>query len=225
MQKDFQLYNKKFLLDSWAYTAFTQNKIINIDEYIDFIKKNKKFIWIYANLDVIWNWEATLKNQEYMEKKWLNPLPTYHLWSPIEYFKDMVKKYDYIGLWWMVLYKNKPKKIEQFLDYCFSYILKNWYKTKIHGWGLTNIKLVKKYPFYSIDSTKWLNGWKYNNFMFFEKNTINQKLAIDMRKKLWIDFAKLTNDEKGIWNIREYVKYILYVNKLQKAKKMDYYNY
>jgi len=215
--------NIDMLLDSWAFTAFTKNAIIDIQEYIRFLQINKSKFILYAWLDVIWDAEATLKNQKILDKTGLKAFPTYHLWSPIKYFHNLVENYDYIWLWWMVPHSANPKKIEAFLDYCFNYIKKHNLKTKIHWWGMTNPRLMLKYPFYSVDSTAWLTPWKFNRIPFFKKwkfNVIDNKKA----KNLWIDFSKIHYMDRYKYSIKAYLELEKYVTNIQKIKKMEYYN-
>ena len=211
-------------LDSWAFTAFTKNEKIDIEEYITFVKNNEDILYNYAWLDVIWDAEATLNNQKILDKNWLKAFPTYHLWSPIKYFHNLVENYDYIGLWWMVPHSTNPKKIKAFLDYCFHYIKKKWLKTKIHWWGMTNPRLMLKYPFYSVDSTAWLTPQKYNRVPFFK----NWKFIwIDNKnsKKYGIDYSKMHFLERTEIAIKEFLKLEKYITEIQRIKKMDYYNY
>jgi len=60
-------------LDSGAFSAYTQKAVIKLDDYIAFIKKYAKYITVYANLDVIGDAEATLKNQKLMERQGSSP--------------------------------------------------------------------------------------------------------------------------------------------------------
>lgn len=215
--------NIDMLLDSWAFTAFTQNKNIDIYEYIKFLKAYKHKFTIYAWLDIIWDAEWTLKNQKILDKEWLNAFPTYHLWSPVKYFHEIVEKYDYIWLWWMVPHSTNPKKIEAFLDYCFSYIKKKWLKTKVHWWWMTNPRLMLKYPFYSVDSTAWLTPWKFNRIPFF-KNWKFEIIDNQKAKKMGIDFSKIHYMKRYEYSIKAYLELERYITKIQQAKKMDYYN-
>jgi len=147
--------NKKIILDSGAFSVMTGKALIDIDEYIDFIKKHRNNIHIYANLDVIGDYKKTAENQQYMESKGLNPLPTFHYKTDYDILKKMITKYDYIGLGGLVPIAMKRKIMKKHLDNCFN-IIKD--KCKVHGWGVTNKDLLFKYPFYSIDSTshiKW----------------------------------------------------------------------
>ena len=146
--------NKRLIfLDSGAYSAFTKGIKINIDEYIEFIKKHEKILTTYSVLDVIGNPEVTQKNQEYMEAQGLKPLPCFHYGESFEYLKAMTK-YDYLALGGMVPLALHKTKLIAFLNNCFSIIGKK----KVHGFGMTNMTILKLFPFYSVDSTSWLGG-------------------------------------------------------------------
>lgn len=147
----------ELFLDSGAFSAWSQGIKIGIEDYISFIKKHKKYINVYANLDVIGDAEATLKNQHIMEKAGLSPLPCFHINEDIKYLKLYLKKYKYVALGGMVgIHK---KKLDAWLNTIFGeYICdsKGVPKTKIHGFGLTSLALLLKYPWYSVDSTSWV---------------------------------------------------------------------
>ncbi len=154
-------------LDSGAYSAFTQGIEIDIYEYIDFIKKYEDILEVYANLDVIAKGkteadkkqaaEKTLENQKIMEASGLSPLPTFHYGEPFEYLKYYTENYDYVALGGMV--GTPSNKLILWLNVCFEkYICdkKGLPKVKIHGFGLTSLKLMMRYPWYSVDSTSWV---------------------------------------------------------------------
>lgn len=215
---------KPIFLDSGAFSAFTLGKNINIDDYCNFIKENQKFISTYAGLDVIWDWENTLKNIEYMKSQWLSPLPTYHFWSPVYYFEKYVNENSYIWIWWMVPLSRKPDQIRKLLDYVFSYIRNNNLKTKIHGWGMTNGKFMKRYPLYSVDSTWRLAWWKFKTMLFFDEKewAIKSDNAEWIRKKIWRDRGKLHYSEINNHNIIQLNNYSKYVDKIHKIQWMQY---
>ena len=60
--------------------------------------------------------------------------------------------------------RNKPK-LFGFLDACFL-ILKT--EVKVHGFGMTGPPLLKRYPFYSVDSTSWLGGSMRSEVYFYD---------------------------------------------------------
>lgn len=148
-------------LDSGAFSAFTKKVKINIDEYIDFIKKHERYIDVYANLDVIGDADATLENQKYMESKGLNPLPVFHtLYEPFDYLVYLLDKgYSYICLGGMATGVDRETLITK-LDISFSeYICDKetgFPKVKVHGFGLTSVDLLIRYPWFSVDSTSWV---------------------------------------------------------------------
>jgi hypothetical protein len=159
-------YKSDIFLDSGAFSAFTKGKKINIKNYISFIKKNKKHLTAYANLDVIGiNGERpnehtakkTLSNQKKMEGNGLKPIPCFHYGEPFKYLEYYIKNYDYIALGAMV--GIAVNKLIPWLDKCFNrYICdeKGMPNIKIHGFGVTSISIILRYPFYSIDSTSWV---------------------------------------------------------------------
>lgn len=148
---------KNLFLDSGAFSAWSKGAEINIDEYINFIKENEKYITHYAVLDDITNPQQTWENQRYMESKGLNPIPTFHYGEDIKWLQRYIKKYKYIALGGMVPIGNK--ELVLWLDNLFSkYICDKQGnpKLKVHGFGLTALPLLIRYPWYSVDSTSWL---------------------------------------------------------------------
>lgn len=148
----------ELFLDSGAFSAWSQNKTINIDEYIQFIKDHKDVIDVYANLDVIGDPIATWDNQTYMEKAGLHPLPVYHYGEDIKWLKQLLKgNYNYISLGGMVPISTQD--LVHWLDNLFKNYLCNTEGmpiVKIHGFGLTSLRLMLRYPWYSVDSTSWV---------------------------------------------------------------------
>jgi hypothetical protein len=152
-------------LDSGAFSAFSKGVDININEYISFIKDNEDYLEVYANLDVIGDAEATLKNQRIMEKKGLKPLPCFHYGDDIKYLKLYMQEHNYIALGGMV--PISTKNLILWLDEIFSYICddKGMPKVKVHGFGLTSFDLMFRYPWYSIDSTSWVMTGRFGSVL------------------------------------------------------------
>jgi len=167
----------KIFLDSGAYSWHSSLKKKGIDpsdddkkryldEYIAFIHEHKSLIDVYANLDVVGDPEKSLKNQEYMESCGLSPIPVFH-YSPaqgsmsvreseFEYLKAMVKKYDYIALGGGASEGlTGTKYMQRFGDRVFE-IIESLGRIKVHGFGITSTRLLMRYPWYSADSTSWV---------------------------------------------------------------------
>jgi len=148
----------KLFLDSGAFSAWSQGEEIDIQEYIKFIKEHKDSIEIYANLDVIGDPEGTWRNQVIMEKAGLSPLPVFHYGEDIKWLKRILSKgYEYMSLGGMVPISNKD--LLPWLDMLWSQYLtdeKGFPICKVHGFGLTSLHLMLRYPWYSVDSTTWV---------------------------------------------------------------------
>ena len=145
-------YCKHFFLDSGAYSAWSQKKNINLDYYIDYLKRNFNKIDWYANLDEIGNATKSQENLLKMEAEGLKPIPVYHYGEDFNVFKKMCDKYDFIALGGMV--PISTKELIPWLDHTFEYICEKdgSTKKKIHGFGMTTFDLLVKYPWFSVDS-------------------------------------------------------------------------
>jgi len=151
----------ELFLDSGAFSAWTQNIKINVDDYISFIKEHEDVIDVYANLDVIDSPKKTWENQMIMERAGLNPLPVYHtpFESPKWLQRYLNQGYDYIALGGMAGGIISKKQIIKQLDFVFSNLLcneKGIPLVKVHGFGLTALDIMLRYPWYSVDSTSWV---------------------------------------------------------------------
>lgn len=220
--KDFVSWNrnvgaigKNIFIDSGAFSAFTKGKKIDIDEYIKFIKENQSYITTYATLDVIGDYEATRKNTEYMEASGLHPLPTFHYGSPLSELERLCKKYDYIALGGLVPLSMQRKKLQAWLDKCFSVIMKQDKLIKVHGFGVNSFWAWKRYPFYSVDATSWLMGGKFRRVVEFKNGKFiayNKRSTEINDKKLAVYNGHYTELNRG--NVVEYLKAADYVTRL-----------
>lgn len=152
-------------LDSGAFSAWTQGVEIDIYEYCNFIKEYIDIINVYANLDVIGiggkqpnrlTAEMTYKNQKIMEGEGLEPMPVFHFGEPLDYLEYYTDNYSYLALG---VAGNSGIKLIPWLNECFSsYICndKGFPKIKVHGFAVTSLKVMLRYPWYSVDSTSWV---------------------------------------------------------------------
>lgn len=121
---------------------------------------------VYANLDVIGNPEATWRNQMIMEKEGLSPIPTYHYGENTKWLTRLLKKkYTYIALGGMVPISNKG--LLYWLDEIWGNYLtdsKGLPVCKVHGFGMTSLSLMLRYPWFSVDSTTWVTAGRLGGF-------------------------------------------------------------
>lgn len=205
------LLGKDLFLDSGAFSAFSAGKKIDLDEYIEYIKKYSTDITVYAGLDVIGDWKKTRDNIEYMEDKGLHPLPTFHFNSPLDELRRMCKKYDYIALGGLVPLSMKKDLMRKWLDICFSIIIKEGKlkgsMIKIHGFGVNSFWVWKRYPFYSVDATSWLTGGVFRRIIEFKRGGIVTHAKSNPKKTLlWLKTSKAHYHDLNIHNAIEYKK-------------------
>lgn len=202
-------------LDSGAFSAWTQNKVINIDEYIQFIKENEKVISVYSNLDVIGDATATWQNQMIMEKAGLHPIPCYHYGDDIKWLKRILSKdYEYIALGGMVPITTNA--LIQWLDQLYHNFLtdeKGMPIVKVHGFGLTSLRLILRYPWYSVDSTSWVVTGRMGS-VYIPKFKAGQWVYNEDSWKVAVSNRSPSMKEAG--------KHISTMSKLEKKIFLDY---
>ena len=159
------------ILDSGAFSAWTRKVTINIDDYIAYIKANQHLVAAYVNLDVIpgefgrvpsdEEVEASaaqgFENMLYMEKHGLHPMPVYHMGESLKWLDKMIDHgCDYIGI--SPANDRTTDQKRDWLDMVFDHICDadGWPKIKTHGFGVTSIPLMMRYPWYTADSTSWI---------------------------------------------------------------------
>lgn len=159
------------MLDSGAFGAWKRGLTLDIDKYIQFIKDNRNCISTYVSLDVIpgsmgqmsktqsdFEKAASVsqKNHLYMRKKGLAPIPVFHQGEDFKWLKTMLADGElYIGISPAL---TSPINIQRgWYDQVYTMLTDSKGRpiVKTHGFGVTNINFLKKYPFFTADSTTW----------------------------------------------------------------------
>jgi hypothetical protein len=147
-------------LDSGAFSAFTQGASIDLNRYAAYIKKNQDIIHQAASLDIIGSGseQGTYNNQKKLESLGCQVLPTHHARDHDDWLKRYLGEgYTHLCLGGMV--PENSQYLQIWLDHVFSNYLTNpdgTAKVKVHGFGLTSVPLMTRYPFHSVDSTAWV---------------------------------------------------------------------
>ena len=214
-------------LDSGAFSAENLGKPINIDDYCKYIISTG--VKNYAVLDVIGDSVKTMINQRYMEKEYeLNPIPVFHMGGRVEELKKLLD-YNYIALGGLVTSPN----IKNHCDACWEVILNHNTPTKIHGFGLTNIKILSRYPWYSVDSSSFQGCRRFgrqqmmnNDYNFY---TIKEDEFLNyLVNNYMYDKNDLINNHKKRRYLEDYFsvtsmkRYISYLTKINKNKKFSH---
>lgn len=167
--------SKPVFLDSGAFSAHTKGIQISIDDLISYINERDEAFTCYAQLDHIPGEfrkektrqqleeapEITWKNYLYMRERVKSPdklLPIFHQGEDFKHLQRMLDfepRIDYIGISPANDLSNQAK--ESWIDDCFKMIRKSKNpNVKTHAFGMTSLKYLEWYPFYSADSTSWL---------------------------------------------------------------------
>lgn len=155
----------RVFLDSGAFSAYTQGVQIDIGAYCDYCHRNADIIEVASVLDAIGDCDGTWRNQMAMEARGVRPLPCFHYGEPEDALKWYVERYDYITLGGMVPIST-PQLI-LWLDRLWAEYLTHpdgTPKVKVHGFGLTSLTLMFRYPWFSVDSSTWVM-WASNGMI------------------------------------------------------------
>lgn len=155
------------LLDSGGFVARTKGVPISVKEYAAYINRNK--VTMAFELDTNDRAE-TVYNREYLCKETeAKIIPVYH-YSDFEHgdfalLYEFMDGFDYISIGG-VAGEGLGKKEERLLyDFVFSNTRD---RVRVHGLGITALRILKKYPFFSVDSTSWLSAARFGNFQSIE---------------------------------------------------------
>ena len=160
---DIRREGRKVFLDSGAFSAFTMGVQVDIEAYCQYIKTNIDIIEVIDGnvcasvLDSIGSAQGTYNNQIKMESLGVRPLPCFHYGEDERWLEWYVENYDHITIGGMVPISTPQLRI--WLDRIWEKYLTDETghpKIKVHGFGLTTIPLMRRYPWYSVDSSSWV---------------------------------------------------------------------
>lgn len=137
-----------------------------IDAYAAFVKKYAAGIDVYANVDAIQNPKLTWRNQKYLEREHgLCPVPVVHCGTNLKWLHRYVDAgYELIALGGLV--KAHRERSRDWIEKCFKAVsVKGVPQVKFHGFGITNWKLLVRYPWWSVDSTTWVKVAAYGGII------------------------------------------------------------
>lgn len=153
----------KVFLDSGAFSAFTKGAEVDLPAYCEYIKQNEDIIvkdgdaLCASVLDGIGDPLKTWQNQQEMERLGVTPLPCFHYGEDERYLEWYISNYEYITLGGMV--PISTQQLYHWLDRLWDKYLTDGAgrpRLKVHGFGLTTIKLMERYPWHSVDSSTWV---------------------------------------------------------------------
>lgn len=168
---------KKVFLDSGAFSAFMLGVQVDLEAYCRWILQNSDVIRVDETgalmasvLDGIGDPLKTYQNQMAMESLGVRPLPCFHYGEDERYLEWYVQNYEYITIGGMV--PISTPQLFHWLDRIWNKYLvdgSGHARIKVHGFGLTSVPLMEAYPWYSVDSSSWVQIGAHGNIMFRDK--------------------------------------------------------
>jgi hypothetical protein len=197
---------KGFLLDSGAFTFMSAKKThdINWDEYVinygKFIKTHNIKYFFELDIDVIVGLKEVERLRTLLEETaGRKCIPVWHKARGLDYWKQMVKDYDYVAIGGLVT--QEVKRSEYSIFHPLLKLAKE-NNCKVHGLGFTNLKGMETYRFNSVDSTSWLSGNKFGAVYLFNGKTMTKKVKPVGKRVL--------THKVAIHNFKEWVKFARY---------------
>ena len=173
-------------LDSGAYTAWTKNTKVNVDEYIKFVNEWDKGISYFMQVDEIpgklgytptpaerlASNKKTWENYLYMRERVISPhklIPVFHAGSDVNILRNLLNfepRIDYIAIG-NIVGKTKAEKIAK-LSVIFEEIgnSKNP-NIKVHALGVQDFGLSEQFPLYSADASSWIMVNTISDIIYF----------------------------------------------------------
>lgn len=169
-------------LDSGVFSAWARKndankavrdkakRVLNLKGYAKFIKRHEHILECYATMDDIpgefgmartqQQLEESAKisydNQQTLKSLGVKPIPIYHQGESFKWLERYVMDGEpYVGISTAKDLRNSEQR--EWLDRVFSMITnkKGVPYIKTHGFGITNISLLLRYPWWTADSTTW----------------------------------------------------------------------
>lgn len=161
------------IMDSGAFSAWSKGEKIDFEKYIKYLKHYEKGIDLIVNLDVIpaspgvkripqevIDASASKGYENYLRliAEGFSKEKVIHVFHQNEdwhWLDRMVKEIPYIGL--SPANDRTTKEKILWLDKCMDHVLdeKGFPLVKFHGFAVTSHELMRRYPWYSVDSSSW----------------------------------------------------------------------
>lgn len=172
---DMRRCGAKVFLDSGAFSAFHLGVKIDITEYCDYIKRNMDILRVEDGavmasvLDGIGDPLVTWQNQMEMERQGAKPLPCFHFGEDPRYLDWYVQNYPYITIGGMV---GRPvQDLIVWLDRMWEKHMIDGSgnpRLKVHAFGITSVAVMERYPWFSVDSSSWIQAAAFGSIFTAE---------------------------------------------------------
>lgn len=166
---------KGFLLDSGAFT-FMQNSKSHvvwekyIEKYAEFIKRNSIKDYFELDIDSVVGYKKVLEYRKRLEDLvGYQCIPVWHKSRGMKEFLKTCDRYSYCAIGGIV---SKEIKRDQYKAFPTMISEAHKRKCKLHGLGFTNLGMLTKCHFDSVDSTAWTTGNRFGFIYTFNGTTM-----------------------------------------------------
>ncbi len=164
--------NVRLFVDSGAFSAHSSGKRIDVDNYSEWLMRVGRWWDVAAALDVLYDHDATWRNVLAMRVRGIrhpNLLPTVHIGSD----PDLLRRYagrghNYVALGGLVSKASGGRRTDRatWIDECFEVAAQ--VGVGLHGFGVTEMGALVRWPWRSTDSSTWAVGQQYGNITMFD---------------------------------------------------------
>lgn len=169
------------LLDSGAFSAWRQRTKIRVEDYIEFCHRYPGIFQEIVNLDVIpgggfgkmpsaaevdQSASEGWRNMETMRKYGIKPMHVFHMGESFSWLKRMLDEgLDYIGI--SPANDRTSRQKIKWLDEVFGFLCgdKGYPQVRTHGFGVTSLPILFRYPWFSADSVSWILFGAYGQIL------------------------------------------------------------
>jgi hypothetical protein len=161
---------RRLMLDSGAFTIWNSGGQVELETLV---RESKKPRWTESvSLDVIGDWRGTQANAIKMRALGSPAMPVFHMGDPWELLTFYCSNWPKVGLGGMV--GLNVRHVADWLDGVFA---RAW-PHRYHSFGMTNPRLLLRYPFHSADSSTWCSLGRFGTVIGWEDG-INQVRQFD----------------------------------------------
>lgn len=137
-----------------------------VKAYAAFLRAFKRDIDVAANVDVIFNPEASFEALEILEGEGVKVMPVIHMGESMVWVQKYLDKgYDYLGFGGFASVKGDRDVFLRWINSAFTLLCPESNKrlpiAKTHGFAVTSWSMLMRFPWYSVDSTSWIKAAAY----------------------------------------------------------------
>lgn len=164
---------KNFLMDSGAFTIMNSKSTRKNFDIVQFTKDYGAFIkkwnvkdFIELDVDSVFGMQTYIDCLHMLQDiTGCDPIRVMHTWRGKDYYEELTKQKDFICLGGIAGTENmnlNRSELQWFIDVAH----KN--KCRIHGLGIGNMNLIRKYNFDSVDSANWCSAHRFGALLRFD---------------------------------------------------------